>query len=478
MPHRLKFVVVFRLPEMRSRLKIWEHMHSASAESKNVGAAVTREPTRDESAVRPHAHLRRISLIPFVAVLYAYCAGGPFGFEAMISTSGPGLALIFILVVPFLFSVPVALATAELSSAMPVEGGFYRWTNAALGRFWGFQCGWWNWTGTFLMSAAYGVMLADYVGHVIPLRTPLIHWLIAVTFLGMVAFLNIRGIQLVGKLTLVLLLLALIPVAVFTYYGFSHSQFHPFEPLMPPDKSWREVFGVGLALALWIYSGYEQMSTVSEELEQPKRNLPRALAIVVPLAIITFFLPTAAALAGVGQWQNWDTGFMVTAARLLGGTRLEVAMLVAALVCTFVLLESTVLSATRLPFTMAEDGYLHPSLAELNERYGTPVRSILLSVALCSILALASLTQLIAIYAWFRVSTSVLTLLSLWKLRSVRPDMRRPFRVPGGRLGLAATVLMPTILFTWALFNSEIQPALWALGGLALGPIAYWVIAD
>ena len=139
MPHRLNFVVVFRLPEMRSRLKIWEHMHSASAESKNVGAAVTREPTRDESAVRPHAHLRRISLIPFVAVLYAYCAGGPFGFEAMISTSGPGLALIFILVVPFLFSVPVALATAELSSAMPVEGGFYRWTNAALCRFWGFQ---------------------------------------------------------------------------------------------------------------------------------------------------------------------------------------------------------------------------------------------------------------------------------------------------------------------------------------------------
>ena len=163
---------------------------------------------------------------------------------------------------------------------------------------------------------------------------------------------------------------------------------------------------------------------------------------------------------------------------IIAGGLISVAMLLAALVCTFVLLESTVLSATRLPFTMAEDGYLHPSLAVLNERYGTPVRSILLSVALCSILAWASLTQLIAIYAWFRVSTSVLTLLSFWKLRSVRPDMPRPFRVPGGQFGLRATVLMPTILFAWALFNSEIQPALWALGGLALGPIAYWVIAD
>ena len=68
--------------------------------------------------------LRRIGLASFVAVLYAYCAGGPFGFEAMISTSGPGMALLFILVIPLLFSVPMALATAEMSSAMPVEGAF------------------------------------------------------------------------------------------------------------------------------------------------------------------------------------------------------------------------------------------------------------------------------------------------------------------------------------------------------------------
>jgi len=79
----------------------------------------------------------RIALAPFVALLYAYCAGGPFGFEAMVSTAGPGMSLLFILVVPFLFSVPMALATAEMASMMPVQGGFYRWTRAAFGDFWG-----------------------------------------------------------------------------------------------------------------------------------------------------------------------------------------------------------------------------------------------------------------------------------------------------------------------------------------------------
>src|SRR6266571_4092781 len=55
--------------------------------------------------------LKKISLIPFVAILYAYCAGGPFDYEAMVSTSGPGMALLFILIVPWLFSVPMALAS-------------------------------------------------------------------------------------------------------------------------------------------------------------------------------------------------------------------------------------------------------------------------------------------------------------------------------------------------------------------------------
>jgi hypothetical protein len=66
--------------------------------------------------------LKKISLIPVVAVLYAYCAGGPFDYEAMVSTSGPGMALLFILIVPWLFSVPMALASAEMATAMPVEG--------------------------------------------------------------------------------------------------------------------------------------------------------------------------------------------------------------------------------------------------------------------------------------------------------------------------------------------------------------------
>src|SRR6184192_444559 len=391
--------------------------------------------------------LKKISLIPFVAVLYAYCAGGPFDYEAMVSTSGPGMALLFILIVPWLFSVPMALASAEMATAMPVEGGFYRWTRAAFGDFWGFQCGWWNWTGTFFMWASYGVVLADYVAQVTPVHSRLVHWAIAVIFLVLVAGLNILGIRVVGKLTLVLLLLQMLPVAAFVYLGFTHAHFNPFHPWMPPGRPWREVYGVGLALALWIYSGYEQLSTVIEEVEEPTRNFPRGLAIVVPLAAVIYFLPMAAGLAALGNWQEWQTAYLVTAGRMLGGSSMGLAMFAGAALCAFVLLDATVLSVSRVPFTMAEDGYLH---------------------------SLGSVTQLIAIYAWMRSATSVLTLLSLWRLRRVTPETRRSFVVPGGKAGLAVVVIIPSVLFAWALINSDPASRLWGIACLGLGPVAYY----
>jgi amino acid transporter len=419
-----------------------------------------------------HAALKKISLAPFVAVLYAYCSGGPFGFEAIISTAGPGMALIFLLTVPFLFSVPVSLATAEMSTAMPVEGGFYRWTRTAFGDFWGFQCGWWNWTGTFLMSAAYGAAMADYVDTIIPLSKTQ-HWMVAFGFLLLVSVVNVLGIRLVGSLTLALLLLALVPTAVFTLLAFWHFHYNPFHPIFPPGRPWQQSFGDGLALALWVYSGYEQLSTVAEEVEHPKRNFPLGLAIVVPLAMASFVLPYAAGVASVNNWQKWEVNYFVIAARNLAGPWLAFAMFGAAAVCTFVLLDSTILSASRVPFSMAEDGLLHRSLSRLHPRYGTPARAILLAFPLLVVLAQFGVVRLIAIYAWFRAASSMLTLFSVWRLRKTASGLHRDFLVPGGQVGIALVAITPTLLFTWALCNSDPAARCWGLLGLAVGPAAY-----
>ncbi len=86
----------------------------------------------------------KAALLPFVFVMYAYATGGPFGLEDMVTTSGPGLTLLYQLFIPFFWCIPVSLVAAELTTAIPVEGGSYRWVRAAFGDFWGFQAGWWN----------------------------------------------------------------------------------------------------------------------------------------------------------------------------------------------------------------------------------------------------------------------------------------------------------------------------------------------
>lgn len=433
-------------------------------------------PSVPASLYAPTKNLRRIGLAPFVAVLFAYCAGGPFSLESMISTSGPGLGLMFLLVVPLLFAVPIALATAEMTTLMPIEGGFYRWSRTALGDFWGFQCGWWNWTGTFLMSASYGVAMADYFEDWFPLHSRTEHWAVAFVFLLVVAYLNVRGIHLVGKLTLILLVIMFVPLLVFVVLGFQHAHFNPFQPFFPTGRPWQGAFGIGLAIALWSYSGYEQLSTVIEEVENPARNFPIGLAIVVPLAIATFVLTLAAGLAALGNWQEWETGYLVTAGRLIGGNALGTSIFAAAVICNFVLLDSTLLSVTRIPLTMAEDGYFHPALAKVSARFGTPVRSILLSTVFCAALAFFTVPQLIAVYAWTRMATSVQTLLSFWQLRRKYPDAPRSFRVPGGMLGALVVVIAPTLLFVWAMVYSDVGTRKWGLLNLASGPAAYlWI---
>jgi amino acid transporter len=425
----------------------------------------------------PTRNLRRIGLAPFVAVLFAYCAGGPFELESMISSSGPGLGLTFLLVVPLLFAVPISLATAEMATLMPVEGGFYRWTRAALGDFWGFQCGWWGWTGTFLMSASYGVGMADYLENWFPVHSRLEHWAVAFALLAVVAYLNVRGIHVVGKLTLVLLLIMFVPVLAFIVAGFRHAQFNPFHPFLPTGTPWQGAFGVGLAIALWSYAGYEQLSTVIEEVENPARNFPIGLAIVVPLAIAVYVVTMAAGLTALGNWREWQTGYLVTAARLIGGNALGTSIFVAAVICTFVLLDSTLLSITRIPLAMAEDGYLHPALAKVSVRYGTPVRSIMVSTGFCAVLALFTVPQLIGVYAWTRMATSIQTMLSFWQLRRKYPDAPRSFRVPGGAVGALAIVIAPILLFAAAMIYSDVGTRKWGLLNLVSGPIAYlWIL--
>lgn len=408
--------------------------------------------------------------------MFSYTTGGPFGLESMVTTSGPGVTLLYLLILPLFLSIPVSLVTAELTTAMPVEGGFYRWTRAAFGDFWGFLAGWWNWSASFLLGGSYAVLFADYLTYYFPGIIGWKHWLVSFALIILITWINVRGIQTVGKAATAFELFMFIPVIAMVVLGLMKWHHNPFVPMVPPNQPFSKVFGVGLALGIWLYSGYEQVLSVAGDVENPQRAYPRALALVIPLSIATYFLPPFAALAALGNWQQWNDGYFSTAAQLIGGPWLGNLMTIGAMVGNVALLNSTMLTATPMPFTLAEDGYLPPFLTRKHPRYGTPWIAILISAAIYASLALHSLGELISIYAWLRGATTVLTVLSVWKLRRTQPDLPRAFRIPGGNLGLIYVIAMPLVMTVVALRYSASIAMHWGPWALAAGPVVYFVV--
>jgi amino acid transporter len=189
----------------------------------------------------------------------------------------------------------------------------------------------------------------------------------------------------------------------------------------------------------------------------------------------TYILPTACVLAAVGKWEQWHDGFFSEAAGLIGGPWLGFAMTMAAALTGLSILNSTVLSTTRMPFAMAEDGYLSPALAKTHSRFGTPWLAILLSAAMYCLVAWHSLAQLISVYIWLRIATSILTVLSAWQLRRKRPDLQRTFRIPWGNKGLAYAVIAPLLMSGVAMIASDRFALQWGPVALLLGPLAHFV---
>jgi len=407
--------------------------------------------------------------------MFSYTTGGPFGLEDMVTTSGPGMTLIYLLVLPFFWCIPVSLVSAELTTAMPVEGGFYRWTRAAFGDFWGFLAGWWNWSASFLLGGAYAVLFTDYLAYYFPGITGWKHYLISVALIAVITWINVLGIQMVGQVATALEIFIFVPVMTMIVMGLMNWHHNPFVPLIPPHQPTFKIFGVGLGLGLWLYSGYEQLSTVAEEVENPQHAYPRALALVVPLSMAAYFLPTLAGLSAVGEWQKWHSGFFSDAARAIGGPWMGTWITLAAMVCNVALLNSTVLTTTRMPFAMAEDGYLPATLTRKHSRYGTPWLAILVSSAIYALLAWQSLTQLISVYIWLRSATTVLTVLSAWKLRRTRPEMPRAFVIPGGGSGLIYVVAAPVVMAMVALLGSDRFASIGGVIAMILGPVVYGI---
>ncbi len=431
---------------------------------------------------------RRLTLWPLVMVMFFSVSGGAFGLEPAVSESGAGLTLLLLLAVPLLWSLPVGLMVGELSTAMPVEGGYYAWVKKGLGPFWGFQEGWWSWINSFIDMAIYPVLFASYLDTFLTRHAGTaavgehewLHWVVTLVVIWPLTWLNVRGARQVGFVSLWFSLLVLLPFLALSAIGLVdlvRDRPAIWQPVVADDTSLLSAFGLGLFVIMWNYLGWDGPSTVLGEVHTPRRTFPRALTLAVPLVVIAYVLPVVAGLTAVPGGAAWQDGAFSDIAEAVGGAWLGVWLSLAGMVSAAGLFAALLLSNSRLPFVLAADGYLPPALTRLHVRFGTPVLAIVLSSAVYSIFTLSAFERLIELDVILYAASLFLEFAALIALRRREPRMVRPVRVPGGMAGLVLVSLAPVAVFALAVAGT-VHDTGWAslalpVAMLASGPLLY-----
>lgn len=421
-------------------------------------------------------------LLPLIGATYFMVAGGPYGLEDILGKAGYGRALLLLLIVPVIWSLPTSLMVGELASAIPEEGGYYVWVRRALGPFWGFQEAWLSLTASVFDMAIYPVTFVLYLGRIAPAWTSGGRgtvWALAVV-IGCCAW-NLRGAKAVGNGSLLLFVALLSPFVVLIGLGVwkgLHAGAGGWAGMGKPAEG-LDMAGA-VSVCLWNYMGWDNASTVAQEVEDPQRTYPRAMLLAAALVAFTYILPLlAVALAGIPAAQ-FSTGAWADAAGRLGGPWLAVLVVCGGTISGVGMFNALMMSYTRLPYAMAREG-LMPRLLATRNAAGVPWVSVVLCGVAWGLALRLSFERLISIDLVLYGAALMLEFVALVVLRMREPGLCRPFRVPGGLWGAVAVGVFPAGLIGFALWAARGErvaglPALGFAGILAMvGPAGYGV---
>ena len=401
-------------------------------------------------------------------------SGGTYGTEEIISGAGYGHGILILLFLPVLWCLPTAFMIGELSSALPAEGGYYAWVRRGLGNFWGFQEAWLSLAASIFDMAIYPTLFVFYLKQMSPWFGVGNHGVFAGLFVVITcAALNLAGIRVVGITSLWLFFLLSAPFAVIVVLA-------PMRAGALAAGTHATEAGAGLGLlggvlvAMWNYMGWDNASTIAQEVERPQRTYPRAMIAAVILVSLTYVLPFAAVyFMGVPASAFAEDGSWATVAGLVGGKVmgfewLRFLVVLGGMISGFGMFNALVMSYSRLPLAMARDGMLPKVFAKTSARTQAPWVAIL-ACATCWALCLGlGFKRLVTLDIMLYGAALMLEFVTLVALRIREPQLKREFRVPGGLAGAILAGVFPLALLMIALVQSESQSVL-GINGLLFG---------
>jgi len=386
-----------------------------------------------------------------------------------------------------------AMAYSELAALRPRAGGEYVYLRAAFGRLAAFLTGWTSFVAGFSGAiAASAVVLAFYVGRFIPAAndsTPLFvvpipfvpltfsrQSIVALSAIAAMAWIHLRG---VGPGRLVMNVLAALKVSallIFIALGFTLGAGSPANLAQTGGAASSGAWLLALIPVMFTYAGWNAAAYVAEEIHDPGRNVPRALALGTLAVVAIYFLLNLLFLyvlpvAELAQVKG--SVLDVIADRLLGVSAGNI-MGIVSIVSIAASISAMTFAGPRVYYAMARDGLFFRRAGEVHPRYRTPATAIIAQAVWSGLLVLSGGADALTSYTGFAVVLFAgVAVVSLFVLRQQEPDAPRPFKAWGYPFAPGIFAIASVAIVLNALWKDLVVPI---QTSAAWGPSAYGLI--
>ncbi len=392
-----------------------------------------------------------------------------------------------------------ALGYAELGAALPEAGGEYVYTHRAYGPLLGFLYGWTQFivaktasiaaiaTGFVIYFAYFFPGLKEVLwqrpvalaGHTVNLQLTGLQ-IGATIMVLLLSGLNILGVRRSGAVQTVFTASKLVVLGVLIVLGLvlGRGSWEHFRPFMSSGAQGGQLaaFGVATVSALWAYDGWNNLSMVAGEVQNPQRNMPVALIAGTLLVIVVYVLVNLAYFYVLSPADSLGTQTIAAdAARRFIGRAGGAFVAIGVMISTFATLNGSILAGSRVPYAQARDGLFPQGLARVHPRFRTPAMSIMAQAVIAGIFALSGTYKTLytkVIFSEFLFYALVTA--GIFVLRRRMPNLARPYRTWGYPLIPAIFVILSAFLLVHT-FRQQRTDSLWGLALILSGLPAYFL---
>ena len=404
----------------------------------------------------------------------------------MAETLGSPFLVVTCWVIAGLISLFGALSTAELVSLFPNSGGEYHYFQKIYGRFFAFLYGWASFAVIKTAAiSALAYIFAQSVNSFIPLPGLYGIQILAAVLVILLTLLNYRGVANAERLSRWLTYGMLVGIFGLVSWGFaspvgSVSNYHATSSL----SGWALIKAMMVASlgAFWGYEGWNNIGFIGEEVEQPRRNLPRSLALGTGIVILSYvalnavFVYVLPLSDFVAMASHPNQIAAVEVARAIGG--LAGAFLVAGLILVTTLnaTNSTILMSARILYAMARDRMFLRVADAVHARHNTPHVALVIQGIWAVVLIFSGsfdqLTDMLVFASFLFYGASALGVIIM---RFRAPELPREYRVWGYPVVPLIFVFFCGALFVMTIINQP-REACFGLGLIASGvPVYFWL---